>query len=80
MFLYQTFEKIVIAWRDNSDLVNFSLNPNDPNAKEDQFVAGEPSGFQSNLLKGIRFLQHRVSRMREGEDRITRVYSIQFFN
>ncbi len=69
----ETMEKLVIAWRDSDiDLSDLNLMPDNPLGKE-ELVAGEPSGFQNNLLKGIRFLQYRVSRMQTGEDRITRL-------
>ena len=52
--LFQMFEKVIRAWKDNSlDLESYglNLNPDSPLAKED-LVAGEPESFQDDLLKG----------------------------
>lgn len=71
----QLFEKLIVAWKTNS-LDEYGLDgllpESSPLAKED-LIAGEPEPFQDSMLKGIKFLQHRVERIGRTDDRINRV-------
>ncbi len=67
------FESMIETWRDNPLRLNsLGLSPDHPLAKED-VVAGDPEDFQTDLLKGIRFLRYRVSRLGRENDNISQV-------
>ena len=54
-FLFQLFEKMVLAWKENTlTFADLGLQPDNPLAKKDVLIAGEPGGFQDELLEGIR--------------------------
>lgn len=74
----QTFEKLIRAWKDNTlefEDLGLNIDPDSALAKED-LVAGEPESFQTDLLKGIKFLQYRVSRMSKPDDRIEQIADV----
>ena len=69
------FEDIIQQWQDNSlNLADYGLDfiPA-PLSRMDVFTSGQPTTFQNNLLKGIEFLQYRIDRSRDNDDRITKV-------
>ena len=69
------FEDIIQQWQDNSlNLADYGLDfiPA-PLSRMDVFTSGKPTTFQNNLLKGIEFLQYRIDRSRDNDDRITKV-------
>ncbi len=67
------FEGLIEKWRDNPiTFADLGLHPDNPLGK-DELVAGEPESFQTSLLKGIRFLKYRVSRIGRKDDRIAQV-------
>ncbi|XP_059083009.1 uncharacterized protein LOC131880399 [Tigriopus californicus] len=69
------FETLVSTWRDNGlDLSQFGINlgPDKASAKDD-LVAGNPENFQNDLLRGIHFLQSRVSNHARKDDRIAQI-------
>lgn len=71
----QIFESLVATWRDNGlDLSQFGINlgPDKASAKDD-LIAGNPENFQNDLLRGIHFLQSRVSNHARKDDRIAQV-------
>ena len=70
------FEDIIQQWQDNSlNLADYGLDflPAPLSAVSRMDVFKGPSAFQNNLLKGIEFLQYRIDRSRDADDRITKV-------
>ena len=70
------FEDIIQQWQDNSlNLADYGLDflPAPLSAVSRMDVFKGPSAFQNNLLKGIEFLQYRIDRSRDDDDRITKV-------
>ena len=78
------FEDIIQQWQDNSlNLADYGLDfiPAPLSAPLSRMDLGSmlsgsaPTTFQNNLLKGIEFLQYRIDRSRDNDDRITKVGS-----
>ena len=76
------FEDIIQQWQDNSlNLADYGLDfiPAPLSAPLSRMDLGSmlsgsaPTTFQNNLLKGIEFLQYRIDRSRDNDDRITKV-------
>jgi len=73
------FEGMIENWRDNPIAFgDLGLSEDHPLAKDD-LVAGEPAGFQSDLLRGIRFLKYRASRVGKEHDKIQQLADV-FYN
>jgi len=78
----QMFEDIIQQWQDNSlNLADYGLDflPAPLSAPLSRMDLGSmlsghaPTTFQDNLLKGIEFLQYRIDRSRDNDDRITKM-------
>ena len=80
-FFLQMFEDIIQQWQDNSlnladyglDFIPAPLQMISRMASDLSQHQDKPTPFQNNLLKGIEFLQYRIDRSRDADDRITKV-------
>jgi len=77
----QMFEDIIQQWQDNSlnladyglDFIPAPLQMISRMASDLSQHQDKPTPFQNNLLKGIEFLQYRIDRSRDADDRITKM-------
>ena len=63
IFLYQIFENLVVAWKDDTlSPEHLGLTSDNSILAREDFVVGEPDSFQKELLSGIHFLKDRMTR------------------
>jgi hypothetical protein len=68
------FEQIITQWQQNNlNLADYGFDFLPVPLARMEVFTGKPTSFQNNLLKGIQFLEYRVEKSKDNDDRITKI-------